>query len=90
MNSFGFTVRKHKKWVSDPRGWEHGKMVEDGTWDVYLPHQCDQWSIAGSDDNYSDDGVAQDKAIDELRSFIAEAQAALESLKSGQEFGEDV
>lgn len=55
-------------------------------WWVYLPHQCDEWTIAGS---YSyDNAPEQDEVVAELERFIAEAQQALAALREGREFGD--
>lgn len=50
-------------------------------WEVYLPHQCDAWQIAGD----HGDPVPHEQAVADLREFIAEAQAALETLESNNQ-----
>jgi hypothetical protein len=55
-----------------------------GGWHVYLPHQCDAWTIAGSD--WSKFVATQAEAVSELERFIAEAQEALAALRLGEEY----
>lgn len=57
--------------------------IETDKWLVNLPHQCDNWDIAG----YDSDGVSQERAIEALESFVADAQRALEALRKGEEYG---
>lgn len=54
---------------------------EGDGWMVYLPHQCDSWSIAGD----HGDPVGLDEAVASLEAFIAEAQQVLEQLQAGRE-----
>lgn len=68
---FGFTVREAK-----PDEWEKG---HPGGWDVFLPHQCDSWSITSSDS--WGPPVPHEEAVASLRAFIEEAQEALVKLK---------
>ena len=67
-DSFGFKVEEQidHKWVG---GNDLGKP--NGKFEVYLPHSCDQWSIAYG---------KKDQCIKELQSFIDEAKQALEEL----------
>lgn len=57
----------------------------EGGWAVYLPHQCDQWMIAG--EIAWGDGVPQVEAVAALEHLIAEAQRALAALRAEEEFG---
>jgi hypothetical protein len=56
--------------------------VDAPRWTVLLPHQCDAWCIAGDD---YDGGVTHAEAVERLRRFIVEAQAALAALQDGRE-----
>ena len=89
--------------VIKPTSEQLETVIEDGslpadaiqdTWKVCLPHQCDDWEITtgfpftdsnggGWFWNFSEHQVA----VSELEAFIAEAQEALEALKSRQELG---
>jgi hypothetical protein len=53
-------------------------------WTVSLPHQCDRWDIAGDDFNGE---VSHAVAVDQLRDFLAEGEAALRALLARHEFG---
>lgn len=86
MSDFGFTVKKHMKYIPDPRGWKYGRREWNGNWDVYLPHSCDSWEIAG--DEMGEGGTYGD-AVSDLEAFIAEAQEALVALKEKREYGSD-
>lgn len=68
MSSFGFVI--------EPR--------DNDTWRVYLPHQCDDWDIAGED---FDGGEPRQDAIDALQLFINEAAIALGHLQRGERYG---
>lgn len=57
-------------------------------WMVFLPHQCAEWSIAGSNLDGVSRTVPQTQAIADLERFIGEAQRALGALRAGQEFDE--
>jgi hypothetical protein len=70
---FGFTVRHDD--------------AEPPSWTVGLPHQCDEWLIAGSE--WGDRSVSQADAVAELERFIAEAQHALDELRGGRELAGD-
>lgn len=75
---FGFTVQ-HPKLGSS---WDTDDPIRDGEgWQVYLPHQCSSWDIAG--DGY--EGVPHAEAVAELERFIAEAQVALAALRAERE-----
>jgi hypothetical protein len=72
-NEFGFKVTK----------------LEDGTWRVFLPHQCGHWNIAGESHGiWSGDGVNHTQAMHELRKFLAEGMAALDDLMRLREHGQ--
>lgn len=75
MSHFGFEVFYFQA--------RHPKDVSG--WQVRLPHQCQEWDIVP--DPY-EDAVSQEKAIEGLEAFIAEAQQALEALRKGESFGE--
>lgn len=83
-NTFGFSVTKAPIWSDDNPGntWydKHQKTREMG-WSVYLPHQCDEWDIAGEDG----EGVSREEAIDRLTAFIREASEALNLLVEEKE-----
>lgn len=55
--------------------------VGESVWTVTLPHQCGPWAIAGDEDATSD-GVPKAEAERLLATFIAEAQAALDELRT--------
>lgn len=52
-----------------------------GGWWVRLPHQCDEWDIAGD----RHEGEPYDEAVLQLEALVAEARTALENLRMGQE-----
>jgi len=81
VTCFGFTVKQGSDYDEET----YTSTPKPGYWQVYLPHQCDYWSIT---EGYI--GVPTEEAIASLEAFIAEAQAALAALKAGNEFGEDV
>lgn len=59
-------------------------------WKIYLPHQCGEWDIAhNEDDEYYDMGgaepVSTSRAIEQLASFVSEAQELLEGVRQAQE-----
>jgi hypothetical protein len=62
---------------------EYGFTVQrDGDeWYVYLPHQCDEWDIAGEREDRAP--VSHAEAVAALRGFLAEGQAALARLEQG-------
>jgi hypothetical protein len=60
------------------------KRTAAGEWKVSLPHQCDRWDIAGDDFNGE---VSHAVAVDQLRDFLAEGEAALRALLARHEFG---
>lgn len=64
---------------------KYGFMVRKDSkgWWVALPHQCDEWVIAG---DWS--GTDHAEAVASLTEFIAEAQEALAALREQREFGE--
>lgn len=70
MIPFGFEVKLiDKDWRDNPL---------PPTWAVALPHQCDDWDIAGEDGK----GVSHERAVADLERFIAEAREALQDLKA--------
>lgn len=52
--------------------FEVTRETYDDTYQVNLPHQCDNWDIARD--------ATRDEAIEKLQAFIAEADAALSAL----------
>jgi hypothetical protein len=78
--NFGFVVIRVQEKNPNTNEYEKGDM-----WRVCLPHQCDSWMIAGE----QWDGVSHDEAVQQLKGFIAEAEAALKALENKQEQGED-
>lgn len=61
--------------------------MKDGTFTVSLPHQCDQWDIAGEFFGHSDGiGVPQPEAVAALREFLADGAHALEALEKGETY----
>lgn len=62
------------------RGW-----ADRSKWQVCLPHQCDEWEIAGGGFNE----VPHSEAVVILESFIDQAQKALAALKAKKELNED-
>ena len=81
-DKFGFVVYRDD-WKLGP---DYQKVPVDGppSWCVFLPHQCDNWDIAGA--NYQ--GVPQETAVAELETFITAAQRALASLRDGEAHGD--
>lgn len=78
---FGFTVQRPK--LGSP--WDPDDPPHDGEgWQVFLPHKCDAWDIAG--DDY--EGVPHAEAVARLERFIAEAQVALAALRAEREIEE--
>jgi len=70
---FGFTVGPEPV-----RRYERGQMFVVGPgWRVFLPHQCDDWDVAGEEH----DGIPHAEAVAALERFIAEAQVALAKLR---------
>jgi hypothetical protein len=98
---FGFTVSRvtdyaeptHKEaqraWYAlpeDQRGeFPYAPLTED-EWNVSLPHQCDQWDIVNAREYRGDQ--SWQVAVDALTAFLAEGQAALESLLRREEVEE--
>lgn len=70
---FNFNIR-----ATGRRTWdkETGKEVfePDGAYQVFLPHSCDAWDITYG---------TREACIEELESFIKEAQEILQKLKNG-------
>lgn len=91
--SWGFTVekcdevlREYEQRSPDLRTVIKPAVYEKGEfWHVCLPHQCNFWDIAGTDMG-KDKGAPRGEAIANLRSFIAEAQAALAALENGESY----
>lgn len=86
---FGFRVKLHVK-TKRASGYE-----KEG-WEVSLPHQCDEWIIAGPRLTPTGRPLGQryeatphDEVIAELENFIREATQALEALREGREFGNE-
>lgn len=77
MAEFGFSVKRENR--------RFQAAARDGSWCVFLPHQCDAWDIAGETDGAHMDGVPHAEAVAALELFIAEAQQALEALKAERE-----
>jgi len=50
---------------------------EDG-YLVQLPHQCDEWTIAGGEKFWT--GTTKENAVLQMETFIKEAKEALEKL----------
>ena len=69
MSDFQFAVRE----------------THSGTWAVYLPHQCQQWDIAGEDGGEYGEGEPHERAVELVEAFVAEAQAALAALRERTE-----
>lgn len=79
-HNFGFRVEK------DDRD-DFGEKLATPVWKVSLPHKCDRWRI--DNDTMYLEGSFQEEAVEELETFIKQAQEALEALKRGEEFGSD-
>jgi hypothetical protein len=89
-DDFGFTVRrKDKRWGLPGSGKRY--QLESGEfWTVSLPHQCDDWEIAGYKEAFGEGRpVTREEAIEDLSTFIAEAVFALEHLKRAEELDDD-
>lgn len=84
MSEFGFTVARHIKWN---RPGDPVSRIKTDKWHVYLPHQCDEWDIAG-EESYGE-GASHEDAIKALEQFIAEAQQALCALKLEEELDDE-
>ena len=79
---FGFQVRRAHEWYNAEK-----RLIEPEAWSVFLPHQCDLWTIVG--DPGTRYGESRADAAGELSHFIEEAEAALAALRAGEEFGTD-
>ena len=62
--------------------WGFSVEQKKSGWRVFLPHQCDEWDIAGDRYEY----VSHAEAVAELRSFVAEANDALTALYAERQF----
>ena len=86
---FGFTVEPVGHRYERAPAEEGGKLqrlaADPPYWAVYLPHQTDQWGIAGYGRGQ---GRPHAEAVAQLERFIAEAQQALAALREGREFGD--
>ena len=72
---FGFSID-----IEAPGYWKNDKYVEGkptGKVNVTLPHNCDNWEIAGGNGTY----LTKKEAVKKLETFIKEAQLTLEKLK---------
>lgn len=69
MDEFGIQIQRSHTWP----GPTYRERQTEG-WDVFLPHSCDEWSIA--------ENLSQGEAAALLRDFISEAQKALDFLVS--------
>lgn len=81
--TFGFSIKRRRDythWKFD--SGEEAPLVDPPEWNVYLPHQCDEWHIY---DGCGDGEESQARAIADLEKFIAEAQHALTELRAGRE-----
>lgn len=71
------TIGTNKFGVSHFKGcrqhWGCGQAQYEEYWDVYLPHQCEEFDIVSS--------ASHEAAVRQMETFIAEAQLALEALK---------
>lgn len=63
--------------------------LADGTWRVFLPHQCDHWDIAGESHGvgWPGDGVNHAEAMNALRKFLEEGFATLDDLMQLRQHG---
>lgn len=86
--SFGFMVgRAHtlaqrldgERWLT----WQELQNLPPEGWTVVLPHQCDQWQIAGVDLGHETLAAA----VAAMERFVAEAQSALAALRRGEPYG---
>jgi hypothetical protein len=59
------------------------QQLDDGMVRVFLPHQCDDWDIAGYDEGRPV-GIPREHAITQLEEFLAAGKDALELLKSAE------
>ena len=66
---------------------DYGERLADPLWKVSLPHQCGRWRIDNTDIYL--EGSTKEEAVEELESFIRQAQEALGALKRGEELGTD-
>ena len=63
--SYGFVVR-----------YDHATHPDDNsTWEVCLPHQCEEWEIVG--EKWENLHITKKEAISQLTRFIHEATEAL-------------
>jgi hypothetical protein len=81
-NEFTVSHFKGQRLVLRPENMRPGPFVDE--WRVYLPHQCDEWDIAGED--YGD-RATYEEAEAALSRFVAEAQEALEKLRAMRSAG---
>lgn len=98
VEPFGFTVEQDRDYqdpeyraawnaarevgLPHPQPRPEAPLIDE--WKVYLPHQCDNWSITPE---YADASHAE--AVAHLACFIAEATSALEALRNRKEIGRD-
>ena len=73
--NFGFTV----EYVNED--WNEDSIPG---WQVYLPHQCDNWRI--DEDSAYEKPTDHTTALARLDAFIAEAQAAREALARSEQY----
>lgn len=76
--TFGVTITHLYRHVRRPG--DDPPVQQGEGWAVSLPHQCDSWDIAGVD-TYSS-MYTREEAAAEMEKFIAEAQVALEVLRT--------
>lgn len=72
------------EWTDEILDFETQEWIPVDNWTVSLPHQCDNWVIAGEENG---DGVPHAEAVRQFEAFIAAAQQALSQLKARQEVG---
>lgn len=86
----GGQVFKSERYEIEVKRTDEGGDVETGEWAAYpephyrvkMPHQCDSWCIVPGASGKYGDGVEKRYAVEMLRAFIAEAEAALRALEA--------
>jgi len=89
--TYGITVERGYTYNRDTM-----KTTPNDCWRVYLPHQCDEWTITDEQPSMEEflakptttvHGTTHEAAIGALEAFIAEAQDALAALLRREEYG---
>lgn len=80
MKDFKFRVNR-----TAPGTYDYADPTTPEGWSVTLPHQCDEWSIAGEKYEHP---PSHEEAVADLTAFIEQAQEALGRLIREESDGE--